>query len=117
METPKTVPPPIEAIGVAFAKRTDPTRPRTQVKQHRGPHRGPAQAGACPDSRIDVLHAGDAGLHKMQRFPPQRCLQAICNVAGYLTSEPNRDLSDVSIELLRLLDHSVLGERVRKDLH
>src|SRR5512145_2751682 len=104
MKSPQIVPPPIEAIGVAFAKRTDPTGPRTQVKQHRWPHGGPAQARACPDSRIDVLHAGGAGLHKMQRLPPQRSLQAICNVSRYFTPEANRDLSDISIEALCLLD-------------
>ena len=72
--------------------------PAREVEGGVRPHQRPAQARALADRRIDVGDRCNAFRHQMHRFPPQRRLQAIREVARHFLADLDRVLADGPVE-------------------
>src|SRR3984957_12171823 len=74
------------------------------MQVHERAKQRPAQSWPMRDRGVDVSDAGDTGLHEVERLLPQRCLQAVGDVARDLSAQMDRVLAYRAIEVQRSLD-------------
>ena len=52
--------------------------------------RAPTQTGAMRDRDFDVGDSRSSDIDEVEDLPPERCLQAICNVPPQFTAQADR---------------------------
>src|SRR5580692_11912431 len=87
------------------------------MEVHERAKQRPAQSWPVRDRGVDVSDAGDPGLHEVERLLPQRCLQAVGDVAHDLTTQMDWVLAHRAIEVQRSLDRGQRGLFAAAHLH